>query len=94
MHFILIVLTATLLVGVLIGCTLSEQLLQARTRRQAVAQCSLNSQWQELERQWRELETARQEVQEVCLRAGGPLDKVTWDQYAPGASYQDTCAGR
>jgi uncharacterized membrane-anchored protein YhcB (DUF1043 family) len=62
MNFILIVLTATLLVGVLIGCTLSEQLLQARTRRQAVAQRSLNSQWQELERQWQELETAREEI--------------------------------
>ncbi len=34
------------------------------------------------------------EVHEACLRAGGPLDKVTWGQYAPGASYQDTCAGR
>jgi WD40 repeat protein len=32
------------------------------------------------------------EVQEACLRAGGPLDKTTWDQYAPGVSYQDTCA--
>ena len=31
---------------------------------------------------------------DACLRAGGPLDKVTWGQYAPGASYQDTCAGR
>jgi WD40 repeat protein len=34
------------------------------------------------------------EVHEACLRAGGPLDKATWDQYAPGARYQDTCAGR
>jgi energy-coupling factor transporter ATP-binding protein EcfA2 len=33
------------------------------------------------------------EVREACLRAGGPLDKPTWDQYAPGISYQDTCAG-
>jgi WD40 repeat protein len=32
------------------------------------------------------------EVREACLRAGGPLDKPTWDQYAPGLSYQDTCA--
>ncbi len=32
------------------------------------------------------------EVREACLRAGGPLDKPTWDQYAPGISYQDTCA--
>lgn len=62
MTFSLIVLTAALLVGVLIGCTLSERLLEARTRRQAVAQRSLNSQRQELERQWRELAMARQEV--------------------------------
>jgi TIR domain/WD domain, G-beta repeat len=34
------------------------------------------------------------EVREACLRAGGSLDKATWDQYAPGVSYQDTCAGR
>ena len=34
------------------------------------------------------------EVREACLRAGGPLDKATWDQYAPGVSYQDTCAGQ
>ncbi len=34
------------------------------------------------------------EVREACLRAGGPLDKATWDQYAPGVSYQDTCAHR
>jgi WD40 repeat protein len=33
------------------------------------------------------------EAREACLRAGGPLDKPTWDQYAPGISYQDTCAG-
>jgi WD40 repeat protein len=32
------------------------------------------------------------EVREACFRAGGPLDKPTWDQYAPGISYQDTCA--
>jgi hypothetical protein len=31
------------------------------------------------------------EVREACLQAGGPLDKATWDQYAPGVSYQDTC---
>jgi WD40 repeat protein len=34
------------------------------------------------------------EVREACLRAGGPLDRATWDQYAPGVSYQDTCAER
>lgn len=62
MTFDLIVLMATLLVGVLIGCTLSEQLLEARTRRQAVTQRSLNSQWQELASQWRELEATRQGI--------------------------------
>ncbi len=34
------------------------------------------------------------EVREAGLRAGGPLDKPTWEFYAPGVSYQDTCAGR
>ncbi|HEV7452880.1 MAG TPA: hypothetical protein VGO16_16140 [Pseudonocardiaceae bacterium] len=34
------------------------------------------------------------EAREACLRAGGPLDKATWDQYAPRVSYQDTCADR
>ncbi|MGH3701190.1 MAG: toll/interleukin-1 receptor domain-containing protein [Pseudonocardiaceae bacterium] len=34
------------------------------------------------------------EVREACLTAGGPLDKATWEQYAPGVSYQDTCANR
>jgi uncharacterized membrane-anchored protein YhcB (DUF1043 family) len=49
--FVLIVLAATLLVsfGVLIGCTFSERLLDARTRRQAIVQRSLNEQRQELE---------------------------------------------
>jgi WD40 repeat protein len=32
------------------------------------------------------------EVREACARAGGPLDKATWGLYAPGLSYQDTCA--
>ena len=32
------------------------------------------------------------EVREACLRAGGPLDEATWGQFAPGVSYQDTCA--
>ena len=31
------------------------------------------------------------EVREACLRAGTPLDKPTWDQYAPGINYQNTC---
>ncbi|MDQ3764379.1 MAG: TIR domain-containing protein [Actinomycetota bacterium] len=34
------------------------------------------------------------EVREACVRAGGPLDKATWDLYAPGVSYQDTCGSR
>jgi WD40 repeat protein len=37
--------------------------------------------------------TGSDKEREACLRAGGPLDKVTWDQYAPGVSYHDTCAG-
>ncbi|MGH3934539.1 MAG: WD40 repeat domain-containing protein [Pseudonocardiaceae bacterium] len=32
------------------------------------------------------------EVREACLRAGGPLDEATWDQYASGVSYRNTCA--
>jgi WD40 repeat protein len=34
------------------------------------------------------------EVREACLRAGGPLDRAAWDQYAAGVSYQDTCTDR
>jgi hypothetical protein len=34
------------------------------------------------------------EVREACLRAGGPLDKPTWDQYAPGINYQNICTDR
>jgi WD40 repeat protein len=34
------------------------------------------------------------EVREACARAGGSLDKATWDLYAPGVSYQDTCTDR
>jgi uncharacterized membrane-anchored protein YhcB (DUF1043 family) len=62
----MIVLTVTLLlfVGVLIGHTLTERALQARTRRQAAMQCSLNEQWQELESQWRELKIAHQTIRE------------------------------
>jgi WD40 repeat protein len=33
------------------------------------------------------------EVGEACARAGGPLDRATWDRYAPSLGYQDTCAG-
>jgi hypothetical protein len=47
---VLIVLAGTLLVsfGVLIGCTISQWLFDARDRRQAAAQRALNEQWQEL----------------------------------------------
>jgi len=64
MTFSIIVLAAVLLllVGVLIGYTLTEQALEARTRRQAAMQRSLNRQWQELENQWHELEVARQSI--------------------------------
>lgn len=58
----LIILAATLLVGVLIGATLSERVLEVRTRRQAAAQRSLNNQWQALASQWREVEEAQQEI--------------------------------
>ena len=57
----LIVLAATLLVGILIGCTFCERLLESRTKRQAEAQRILNSQWQELAVKWWELEAAQQE---------------------------------
>lgn len=53
-----------LFVGVLIGHTLTEQAIQARTRRQAAMQYSLNKQWQELESQWRELNIAHQTIRE------------------------------
>jgi uncharacterized membrane-anchored protein YhcB (DUF1043 family) len=64
MTFSMIVLEVVLLLlmGVLIGGTLTEQALQARARRQAAMQRSLNRQWQELESQWRELEVARQKI--------------------------------
>ncbi len=61
---VLIILAVTLLVGVLIGCTFTEQLLEVRTRRQAAAQRSLNSQQQALASEWQELEAARQEIAE------------------------------
>jgi hypothetical protein len=62
MNFSLIVLAATLLVGMLAGGTLSDQLLAARTRRQAADQRSLNCQRQEILSQWQEIEAARQEI--------------------------------
>ncbi|MGH3769008.1 MAG: hypothetical protein ACRDTX_28315 [Pseudonocardiaceae bacterium] len=58
----LVILAATLLVGVLIGYTFTERLLDARTRRQARAQRSLNSQWQALASEWQALEAAQQET--------------------------------
>jgi uncharacterized membrane-anchored protein YhcB (DUF1043 family) len=58
----LTILAATLLVGMLIGCTLCERFLSARTKRQAEAQRILNDQWQELANQWREIEAARHEI--------------------------------
>ena len=58
----LTVLAATLLVGMLIGGTLCERLLESRTKRQAAAQRILNSQWQEIAVQWREFEAAQQEL--------------------------------
>lgn len=47
---VLIILAGTFLVifGVLIGCTFSQWLLDARDRRQAAMQRALNEQWQEL----------------------------------------------
>ena len=67
----LTVLAATLLVGILIGCTLCERLLEARTKRQAAAQRLLNSQWHELASQRKELDAARREIaqqREAALR--------------------------
>jgi uncharacterized membrane-anchored protein YhcB (DUF1043 family) len=61
MTLTLIFLVAILLVGMFVGCTLSERLLGARTRRQATVQRYLNSQWQELESQWQEFEAIRHE---------------------------------
>lgn len=40
---------ALVLFGVVIGCRLSEKRLDARAKRQAEIQRSLNSQWQELQ---------------------------------------------
>lgn len=51
MDLCLIVTGAFILVlfGVLIGCTLSEQWLGVRAKRQAELQRALNKQWQELQ---------------------------------------------
>ncbi|MGH3672617.1 MAG: hypothetical protein ACRDSH_18610, partial [Pseudonocardiaceae bacterium] len=61
-----------LLVGVLIGATLCERLLEARTRRQASRQRSLNSQWQELAMQWQEIEMALEEIDQQRSKVRGP----------------------
>lgn len=55
----IIVLAATLLVGVLLGSTLAERLLTVRARQQAAMQRRLNSQWQELQRQRTNREAAQ-----------------------------------
>jgi uncharacterized membrane-anchored protein YhcB (DUF1043 family) len=60
----LIILVVTLLVGVLIGYTSTERLLEARTKRQAAAQRSLNRQQQALAIEWQELEAAQREIAE------------------------------
>ncbi|MGH3845102.1 MAG: hypothetical protein ACRDS0_27285, partial [Pseudonocardiaceae bacterium] len=39
-------------------------------------------------------ELRRNAVKEACIRAGGSLDQTTWNVYAPGVSYHDTCASR
>lgn len=63
----LIILSAALLVsfGVLLGCTVSQWLLDARDRRQAAVQRSLNE-------QWKELGAARQEIAQQ--RRGEPRE--------------------
>jgi hypothetical protein len=63
------VFAATFLVifGALIGCTISEILLNARTRRQAAVQRFINAQWQELE-------AARRTISEQ--RTGKPSTSV------------------
>lgn len=60
----LIILVVTLLVGVLIGYTSTERLLEVRTKRQATAQRSLNSQQQALAIEWQEIEAAQREIAE------------------------------
>jgi uncharacterized membrane-anchored protein YhcB (DUF1043 family) len=60
----LVILVVTLLVGVLIGYTFTERLLEARTKRQAAAQRFLNSQQQALAIEWQELEAAQREIAE------------------------------
>jgi hypothetical protein len=68
----IIVLAATLLVGVLLGATLARRLQEVRDRRQAAVQRSINEQWRELgavqrsiNEQWRELGAARLRIAEA-----------------------------
>ena len=49
MTVVLTVSAVIFLVGVLIGCTLTERAFERRLRRQAAMQHALNRQWQELE---------------------------------------------
>jgi WD40 repeat protein len=37
-------------------------------------------------------EIPKSPVREACIRAGGALDEATWNVYAPGVRYHDTCA--
>lgn len=74
MNVSLIILVVTLLVGVLIGYTSTERLLEVRTKRQATAQRSLNSQQHALAIEWQELEAARREIAE---RLEGELRRPT-----------------
>lgn len=79
MAFNMIVLAGALLVGVLIGATLCERLLEARTRRQAFRQRALNSQWQELAMQWREIEIALDEIDlQRQQRSEGAPQEPAW----------------
>lgn len=49
MTVILTVSAIIFLVGVLVGCSLTERALEMRSRRQAAMQQALNSQWHEFE---------------------------------------------
>ena len=66
----LIILAAALLVslGVLIGCTVSQWLFDARDRRQAAVQRSLNEQWKELGAARQEIAQRRGELRELAGR--------------------------
>jgi uncharacterized membrane-anchored protein YhcB (DUF1043 family) len=54
--------------GILIGCTLSEIALNARTRRQAAVQRSLNAQRQELEAAMRAMAKQRTDESSTPVR--------------------------